>query len=73
MAEYIFEKIITNSDGVDCYINNGEVVRCKDCKHWVTVIDRKKAKYGLCDAIKTTIGAMPKNGYCYKGERREGL
>ena len=60
--------------GLITYLQNSEeVVRCKNCKHWVTVIDRKKAEYGLCDAIKTTIGAMPKDGFCYKGERREEI
>lgn len=48
-----------------------EVVRCKDCKHWVTVVDHKKAEYGLCDAIKALIGATPRDGFCYKGERKE--
>lgn len=71
MAEYIYE-ITKDSDGVDCYIKRWEIVRCADCKHWVTVIDRKKAEYGLCDVIKV-VGTTPKDGFCYKGERREEI
>lgn len=48
-----------------------EVVRCKDCEHWTTVVDRKKAEYGLCSGLESGIGTTPKDGYCYKGERRE--
>ena len=33
MSEIIYETI-KDSDGVDCYIKRGEVVRCKDCIHW---------------------------------------
>ena len=33
MAEYIYE-ITTDSDGVECYIKRGEVVRCKNCIHY---------------------------------------
>ena len=33
MREYIYEPI-KDSDGVDCYIKRGELVRCKDCKAW---------------------------------------
>ena len=47
---------------------DSEIVRCADCKHWVTVIDHKKAEYGLCDVIKV-VGTTPKDGFCYKGER----
>lgn len=57
------------ADGIRA--RDSEIVRCKDCKHWVTVVDHKKAEYGLCDAMKTPIGVTPRNGYCYKGERKE--
>lgn len=32
-GEYIFQ-IVKDMDGVYCYIKQGELVRCKDCKHW---------------------------------------
>lgn len=64
MAEYIFEKIAQNSDGVDSYINHGELVRCKDCKH--------RDKY---DCNKLTFGdikcGVPDDWFCADGERKE--
>lgn len=64
MAEYIFEKIAKNSDGVDSYINHGELVRCKDCKH--------RDKY---DCNKLTFGdikcGVPDDWFCADGERKE--
>lgn len=32
MSEIIYEAI-KDSDGVDCYIKRGEIVRCKDCRY----------------------------------------
>ena len=32
MSENIYEAI-KDSDGVDCYIKRGDIVRCKGCKH----------------------------------------
>lgn len=31
--EYIYQ-IVKDSDGVYCYIKQGELIRCKDCKHY---------------------------------------
>lgn len=67
MAEYIFEKTIKNSDGVDCYINRGEIARCKDCKHlssdriapeWKRIC----RKYGC---------GKSDDGFCDESERKE--
>lgn len=46
------------------------VVRCKDCKHWSTLIDRKNAWFGFCVSLKELSSVTPKDGYCYKAERR---
>lgn len=68
MAEYIFEKISKNSDGVDSYINHGELVRCKDCKH-------HDGKDGQCPVQSTgdpIYDYKPTdNWYCGDGERSE--
>lgn len=32
MHEYIY-KIVQDCDGVNCYIKQGKIIRCKDCKH----------------------------------------
>lgn len=32
MHEYIY-KIVKDCDGVNCYIKQGKIIRCKDCKH----------------------------------------
>ena len=63
MAEYIFE-IIKDSDGVDCYIKRGEVVRCKDCKYY----EETDEDVGTCLLVQA--GADP-DGFCAWAERRE--
>lgn len=48
MSEIIYEAI-KDSDGVDCCIKRGEIVRCKDCKWW----DKDdNYSYGYCMAMK---------------------
>lgn len=56
-GEYIFE-IVKDSDGVYCYIKQGEIVRCKDCKH------RKKNTFCLHN-----MRYEDDNGFCSYGER----
>ena len=36
MAETIYETI-KDSDGVECFIKRGNLVRCKDCKYFPSV------------------------------------
>lgn len=48
-----------------------EVVRCKDCKRWNTIVDREKAEYGLCQ-IQSQLEATKANDYCSYGERNDG-
>ena len=63
MSEIIYENI-KDSDGVDCYIKRGEVVRCKDCKwHLNGHLCKQLSQYG---SIET-----PPSFYCGLGERRE--
>lgn len=63
MAEYIYE-ITKDSDGVDCYIKRGEIVRCKDCKH--------REEYE-CNNIMLggTKCGVTDDWYCADGERKE--
>ena len=42
----------------------GELVRCKDCKHWYSDADT-----GM--ACEFTNMSQPEDGYCNWGERRE--
>ena len=56
-GEYIFE-IVKDSDGVYCYIKQGEIVRCKDCKY------RKKNTFCLHN-----MRYEDDNGFCSYGER----
>ena len=45
-----------------------EIIRCKDCKRWNTVINRKKAEYGLCQ-IQTQLRAFKRDDWCSRAER----
>lgn len=46
-----------------------EVVRCKDCRYFKKIVERSDS--GLCyrDLVAS---ARNENGYCSRGERREG-
>ena len=60
MSEIIYE-ITKDSDGVDCYIKRGEVVRCRDCKHLY--------KDGECP-LRTWF-THTEDDFCSYGVRRE--
>ena len=47
----------------------GEVVRCKDCKHCSEHYDRDGYPYWICDEWD---GGTDADGFCYYGEWREG-
>ena len=66
MNEYIYE-ITTGSDGVDCYFKRGEIVRCKDCKHYKT--DHPKANGYHCCWRNHNIFPMKEDDFCSYGER----
>lgn len=61
MSEHIYE-VTTDSDGVDCYIKRGEIVRCKDCKHY----DR-----GRCYLLQQLDDIRKEEDFCSYGERKE--
>lgn len=44
-----------------------EVVRCKDCKHWLKDVAGCTDSVGRCEWANYMIGAV---GYCVYGERR---
>lgn len=46
-----------------------EVVRCKDCKHWLKDVPGCTDFVGRCEWANYMIGAA---GYCVYGERRFG-
>lgn len=62
MTEYIYE-IIKDSDGVDCYIKRGEIVRCLDCK-WFN-------DFGCAIRIVDDSDKPKDNDFCSFGERKE--
>ena len=45
------------------------VIRCKDCKHWKSVVHYDVAEYGLCNA-RTVLETEPRQGFCHRAERR---
>lgn len=58
------EEFLTNVPSVDAV----EVVRCKDCKHWLKDVAGCTDFVGRCAYANYMIGAT---GYCLYGERRE--
>lgn len=65
--EYIY-KNVKDMDGVDCYIKTGEIVRCKDCKHWEKTWTNDWAKdYHYCIMVD---GVRKVDFYCADAERR---
>ena len=61
--EYIYQ-IVKDSDGVYCYIKQGELIRCQDCKRWTK---QKDSAQGRCELL----GMYPTGGwYCADAERR---
>lgn len=45
-----------------------EVVRCKDCKHWLKDVAGCTENVGRCEWANWMVG---ENGYCVYGERKE--
>ena len=46
------------------------VIRCKDCKHWLTVIDKDIAESGLCNK-HSQLETTKAYEYCSRAERKE--
>ena len=63
MHEYIY-KIVKDCDGVYCYIKQGEIIRCKDCKYW----KRSSCCEGYCGEID--MEGFDEDHYCGFAERR---
>ena len=57
-------EIINNAPTIDAV----EVVRCKDCKHWLKDVAGCTDFVGRCAYANYMIGAT---GYCLYGERRK--
>ena len=47
-----------------------QVVRCKDCEHWETVVERKRAKNGMC-ARHESLCITKYDAFCSQGERKK--
>ena len=45
-----------------------EVVRCRECKHWLKDVTVRSGFVGRCDFANYMVGAK---GYCSYGERKE--
>ena len=59
------QRLIADTPTVDAV----EVVRCKDCKHWLKDVPGCRDFVGRCEWANYMIGAV---GYCVYGERRIG-
>ena len=46
-----------------------EVVRCRDCKHWLKDVAGCTDFFGRCEWANYMVGAV---GYCVYGERKDG-
>lgn len=46
-----------------------EVVRCKDCKHWIGYLIDGSITLGICSKLMRH--TMPRDGFCSCGERKE--
>lgn len=44
------------------------IIRCKDCKHWTTMVERPK--HGTCDQW-CTLNVTRRIEYCSRAERKE--
>ena len=66
------EWIVPDEDiGVDgAYFGYVELIRCKDCKRWNTILDSSKAEYGLCQA-RSQLETTSRDHYCGSAERGE--
>lgn len=58
-------KILEAAPAVDAV----EVVRCKDCKHWLKDVAGCTDFVGRCELANYMVGAV---GYCVYGERKDG-
>ena len=45
------------------------VIRCRDCKHWLTVFDKEIAESGLCNKY-SQLETTKADDYCSRSERR---
>ena len=72
MSEWQIYEVITDADGVDCYIKRGELVRCKECKFSESVITswsidgKNNVVERLCKVHKWSV---KDDDYCSCGER----
>lgn len=64
----LIEDCIDNAPTVDAV----EVVRCKDCKHYMEYPLNKVDKRMCCYVHLLTPHFTPEDGFCSYGERREG-
>ena len=48
-----------------------ELIRCKDCKHWIEPPIYVSGEYGLCGIRHDALIAKKPNGYCDEAEQRK--
>lgn len=51
-------------------IKMGELIRCKDCKHF-HLYEVKSVTLSLCERNCMTVFTMEKDDYCSRGERKD--
>lgn len=67
-GEYIYQ-VVQDCDGVYCYVKQGELVRCKDCKHGLKVVSPITGIF--CTRFGVKDMAVEDDDYCSYGERGE--
>ena len=65
--EYIYG-IAQDTNGAPYLFNIGELVRCKDCKHYREVT----TNYGICYERPNVITSQKADDFCSYGERKGG-
>ena len=78
MSEYIYRsngEPLANERGEISLALSGEVVRCRDCKHFTPKGTHKfengKVNSDYCEYVRGWLLQITPDGYCKWGERRE--
>ena len=78
MSEYIYQshgEPLVNERGEIYLARAGEIVRCRDCKHFTPKGTHKfengKVNKDYCDYVRGWMLQITPDGYCAWGERKE--
>ena len=81
IREYIYQTA-KDCDGIYCHIKKGEIIRCKDCKHYHTDVSGSELGIGgmyeniivahnACDRWAKGMNCVEPEGFCFLAERNE--